>query len=222
MSAGKPSRSEADAIRSIGSSKTLAEDLGCLKLDVERFLEDLRQHGLARVGDQLQRRGRSVQDGVAEPFGDDQESRGLALLHSPAALFRLDVLDHDEVGERTLLEPAGQEPAGQRAVVVGDQELRLQGSVAAEHEHDEPADHERDADPEEQRGPVVLDPQEILARGGQEVPHYSRSSLPVRRMKRLSRLARVTVVSRTVAPVPATVLRISGSRREASGTASAT
>ena len=44
---------------------------------------------------------------------------------------------------------------------------------------------------------------------------YSRSSLPVRRMNRLSRLGRVTVVSRTAAPVPVTVVRISGNRRDA-------
>ncbi len=78
-----------------------AQDLGGLELDVERLLEDLGKHGLARVGDQLERRGLSSEDRAAEPFGDDQQARRVALLDSPVALLRLHGLDHDEVGEES-------------------------------------------------------------------------------------------------------------------------
>ena len=150
-----------------------------------------------------------------------QECRGVAAIDARAAGVASTFSMTTILRERIAAEGLQEARAGDGLVLVGHQQAALRsGRLSAEYQAHQNRQHQRDSQRDESWEGIAAHAGPIFAQAdGEEVHGYSRSSLPVSLMKRLSRLGWVRLVPRTSAPAAANAEKIAGKRREASGSA---
>src|SRR5262249_22853494 len=160
-----------------------------------------------------------------EAFRDEQQRRGITPVDAGATLVPADGLDEHRFSERAPAERTAEQRAKERIVLVHHQQPALGcGGTAAEHQVDEQGDDEGDGQGHPRAQRVAPQPAEVLQGTAPDDPHgfipYSRSSLPVSLMNRLSRLGCVNVVPRISALAACRAAYTAGSRPDASASAS--
>src|ERR1043166_9086670 len=181
--------------------------------DGESLLDDVREDLLRRVRHQLQLGGLVLKERLLKSLRNDEERRGVATIHAAPAFLAARGFEHQHLGKRLPAECAFLRLGGECPVFVGHQKSSLRrGLAASKDQSDKSHDDQRNSERYRQRQGIAPQPAEVLLYGGQQKRHfYSRSSLPVSLMKRLSRLGCVSVVPRTSAPTPASAAKIAGS-----------
>src|SRR5579883_288058 len=202
------------------SARGALERCGAIQHDGERLLDNVRQNALRGVANQIHSHGLAGYERHREPGWNDDQRGSVGPVQTPPAFGLRDLFDSQHVSQRTLMEGVRQHGCAERAVFIDDQERSVWAAPArAKYQRQYHCYERGDRKPGEDRNRLAAQAAQVFQRADPHEPHYSLSSDPVSLMKRLSRLGCVSVVPRRSEPFRAA--KISGSRCEASGIASA-
>src|SRR5437867_505409 len=131
--------------------------------DAKRFLDNEGQNALRRIGNERQLDGALIDDPILESLRDREQCRPVARGDTARAVLGRDLLDLQDSGRSVLATDAGDQPAGDRVVLIDEQEVGLDRLivVAAQQAHQR-AEEDRKADPDDQGGRVFVPAPEIL------------------------------------------------------------